>query len=296
MSIECERNTMRPIYLIGYDGQAASRAAVRLAAALAGPCSAEVIAANVLAEQLGPKEWADARAAAGAMLDGLGDDVTRRRVVEGPAAHGLHDLAVEYGASLLFVGATHRGAVGRLLPGSVGERLIHAAPCPLVIVPEGTDGPVATIGVAFDGRDPSRSALQMASALAAEHHARLVLITVAEAPSAPGWRFAHRAEQAASSDAVQQLFATATALIPDEIVVEHRALSGQAGPTLVTACGDAIDLLVVGSRGYGPLHSVLAGSVARHLADHAPCPVVIAPRVHVRERRPHAASTATAVA
>jgi nucleotide-binding universal stress UspA family protein len=39
-----------------------------------------------------------------------------------------------------------------------------------------------------------------------------------------------------------------------------------------------VDLLVVGSRGYGPLMSVLLGSVSAHLIGRAACPVLVAPR------------------
>jgi nucleotide-binding universal stress UspA family protein len=39
-----------------------------------------------------------------------------------------------------------------------------------------------------------------------------------------------------------------------------------------------VDLLVCGSRGYGPLRSVLLGGVSRRLVDEAQCPVLVLPR------------------
>jgi nucleotide-binding universal stress UspA family protein len=39
-----------------------------------------------------------------------------------------------------------------------------------------------------------------------------------------------------------------------------------------------LDLLVAGSRGYGPVRSVLVGSVSRALVRDASCPIVVAPR------------------
>ena len=39
-----------------------------------------------------------------------------------------------------------------------------------------------------------------------------------------------------------------------------------------------LDLLVTGSRGYGPLHSVLAGGVSGRVLRNAQCPVIIVPR------------------
>ena len=41
---------------------------------------------------------------------------------------------------------------------------------------------------------------------------------------------------------------------------------------------DATDVLVVGSRGFGPLHATIAGSVSSRVADEAPCPVIVVPR------------------
>jgi nucleotide-binding universal stress UspA family protein len=38
------------------------------------------------------------------------------------------------------------------------------------------------------------------------------------------------------------------------------------------------DLLVTGSRGYGPLRRVLIGSVSTPLMHSAPCPVMVVPR------------------
>jgi len=225
---------MSPTYLAGYDGGGASEDAVRFAIRLAAPTNTEVIAANVLAEQLGREAWEDAQTQSEKLLAGLGEAVSPRFVSEGPAAHGLHDLAVEVDASLLFVGATHRGAFGRMVPGSVGERLIHAAPCPLVIVPEASDGPVATIGVAFDGRDASHSALRAACALAVEQQARVVLLTVVEAHPTLGGRLGHPTQHPAGRRATRvsagELLATATELVPAGIAVEQRGLTGPAGP------------------------------------------------------------------
>jgi nucleotide-binding universal stress UspA family protein len=39
----------------------------------------------------------------------------------------------------------------------------------------------------------------------------------------------------------------------------------------------SLDLLVLGSRGYGPLRSVLLGGVSGHLIRTASCPVVVCP-------------------
>ena len=46
-----------------------------------------------------------------------------------------------------------------------------------------------------------------------------------------------------------------------------------------------VDLLVCGSRGYGPLGSVLLGGVSRRLVHRAACPVIVVPRGTERAAR-----------
>ena len=46
-----------------------------------------------------------------------------------------------------------------------------------------------------------------------------------------------------------------------------------------------VDLLVIGSRGYGPVRRVLLGSVSAYLAKHSSCPIVVTPRPAVEHRR-----------
>lgn len=60
--------------------------------------------------------------------------------------------------------------------------------------------------------------------------------------------------------------------------VEGRRLDGSPAPVLAEACEDGVDLLVVGSRGYGPAMRVLLGSVSTKLINSAPCPVLVVPR------------------
>lgn len=56
---------------------------------------------------------------------------------------------------------------------------------------------------------------------------------------------------------------------------EAVALEGGAGPAICRwAAGAGVDLLVV-ARHHGPIDSAVRGSVARHLVDHAPCPVLV---------------------
>jgi nucleotide-binding universal stress UspA family protein len=81
---------------------------------------------------------------------------------------------------------------------------------------------------------------------------------------------AEAAEREQLARAVQEL--TARSITADGIFVV-----GSPVPELVTQSED-LDLLVTGSRGYGPLRAVLLGGVTGRLASLARCPLLVVPR------------------
>jgi nucleotide-binding universal stress UspA family protein len=202
-------------------------------------------------------------------------------------AHGLHDAAVRFGARALVVGSSHRGPIGRVVPGGVGERLLHGAPCPVAVAPAGYAGPPDAplrIGVAVDGSAHAREALEVAIATADATGAEISVFSAAErvevrpALVTPGWtvpadyaaRHHERAEAAVRA---------ARDRIPPALRGGEEVLTGAAAHVLAAASGE-VDLLVCGSRGYGPLRSVLLGGVSSALAHKATCPLMIVPRGH----------------
>ena len=80
-------------------------------------------------------------------------------------ARALHDLAVQEGASIVVLGSSRRGQLGRVLPSAVTDRLLHGAPCPVAVAPVGfsfedaDDGPRRLIGVAFTDTPDGHAAL-----------------------------------------------------------------------------------------------------------------------------------------
>jgi hypothetical protein len=71
--------------------------------------------------------------------------------------------------------------------------------------------------------------------------------------------------------------AAAIAKIDAELGAEAEFKIGDAAQIL-TEASRQLDLLVVGSRGYGPLHAVMVVGVAGRLVRDAACPVMVVPR------------------
>lgn len=239
-------------YIAGNDGTERGAAAVRFANALARATGASVLEATA-----GP---------------------------ESSPATSLHATAEHREAALLVVGATHRGAVQRTVPGSVTARLLHGAPCPVVAVPAewtaGEDASFRKVVVAFDEREPARAALQYAADLAKELGATLEVVSVFEpvlAPYAGGIPPVDDRVNQELRDKLHADLAEAVAALPPGLDAHARILDGPPALALQRAAAGA-DLLVTGSRGLGPLRAVLVGSISRHLVDHAPCPVLVVPR------------------
>jgi nucleotide-binding universal stress UspA family protein len=281
---------MSLVYIAGYDGSPASLSAVGLTVALARAEGATVIAAHAHAEV--PAMYADAGLDSGVglyeelrargerllgelHLDGVGERV----LLSGSPARALHELAEERGASLVAVGLTHREGLERLVAGSVPASLLHGSPCPVLTVPAGarTEPPKA-IAVAYDGGAEARRALRAATRLAIALDAGLELLACFESPGIAANPLGGGLDFEPDMQAAFAQVAEEAAAGVAGVAVRTRILAGPAAHELAEATREGVDLLIAGSRGYGPLRSVIAGSVARHLVDHAACPVLVIPR------------------
>ena len=217
--------------------------------------------------------------------DAYGDQtVELAAIANHSAAHGLHELAEQQDAALIVVGSTHTGRVGRVLPGSTAERLLHGAPCPVAVAPNGyaqrPGRPHGVVGCGYDGSPSSRRALEEAGRLAAATGAQLRVLRVFEplmydlppGNNAFGGMASYNDSLHERADA--ELEAAVARLAAD---AESTLETGDPANVLADA-SDGFDLLFIGSRGYGPLHAVIVGGVSGKLVREAACPVVVFPR------------------
>jgi nucleotide-binding universal stress UspA family protein len=285
---------MTPPILLGVDPVHHDPDAPVLAALLARATSAPVIAVAAYGDEtartLADADHVhalrgDAMARLSAVEGAFHGLVVETEAVAGPsAARVLHDCAEARGAGLLVVGSTHRGKVGRIALGSTADRLLHGATCPVAVAPRGFAERmrgIDRVGVAFvdteEGREALRAAATLAAACGAELHAATAVeplpwsTTRLAAPIDVGAHLEHQREQAeitvrSALDRIRPAVRTHIDVLIDPPVVALERFSTD------------VDLLVCGSRGYGPLGSVLLGGVSRRLVHRAACPVVVVPR------------------
>jgi nucleotide-binding universal stress UspA family protein len=143
-------------------------------------------------------------------------------------------------------------------------------------------GPIETIGVAFDGGEESRHALDQAAALAEVLGARLRLIAVIERPEidesavlAPNTLEVLTAKR---REELERALEEAVASIPPEVPVDTELLSGPPAAVIFERCRDGVGLLVAGSHAHGPFMRVLLGSVSTQLMRACPCALYVVPR------------------
>jgi nucleotide-binding universal stress UspA family protein len=205
-------------------------------------------------------------------------------VAETSPAAGLDALAEREHAALLVVGSSHRSTIGRILAGGTAERLLSGASVPVAVAPAGYSDAkrrVQLVGCGFDGSPESHQALAWAAQFARTASARLCILSVHEHTMHATIALNGGLATASLNDILrqqlqEQLVEAASALDPS-IEVSQTLLDGDARDHLGSASRE-LDLLIVGSRGYGPLRAVLLGSVSGALVRSAESPLVVVPR------------------
>ena len=282
--------------LIGVDGSERSEDAVAFGRSLARAADAPVILAMARrSEPLRPgaeeheaslREDAERTLARlAAALDGVRDLELLPLVANTSPAHALQAIAEEEQAGIIVVGSSHTGRFGRVLPGSTAERLLHGAPCPVAVVPLGyrTRATPAhpVIGCAYRPTEDGSAALGAAEELALALSASLQVMQVIE-PLAHVYDSAEMPLNLPEINAsiyadTERSLTERVARLSARLDSEGTVHSGRPADVLI-ALSETVDLLVIGSRGYGPVKAVLLGGVSGQVIRAAACPVIVVPR------------------
>ena len=214
-------------------------------------------------------------------------DAQLRHIGDPRVGKGLHVLAERVGADLLVVGSSRRGLMSRVMMGDDTREALNGASSAVAIAPAGyAKDPKAMreIGVGYNGSPESVHALGVARELAREHCAKLSAFEAVSVPT-----FIEHGRSAADGEPLSDLVEQARERIAALGNVEAHAAYGRP-PEELALYSASLDLLIVGSRDYGPLGRLVHGSTSQDLAHMARCPLLVLTRAARRVEVPEPAT------
>jgi nucleotide-binding universal stress UspA family protein len=181
----------------------------------------------------------------------------------------IQEYAAAQNVGLVVLGTHGRKGIGRLLLGSVAERILRVARYPTLIirpfpaqdVPEAAAPRVSHILCPVNYSEVARAAFEHASAVARAFAARLTAVFTVEQehPTAENLQGAE--------DRLRECRIQA--------VVRH----GDAGEQVISIAREAaVDLVVIGAQHRRFADTTVLGVTTVRVTRHAPCPVLVVPR------------------
>jgi nucleotide-binding universal stress UspA family protein len=219
------------------------------------------------------RQWAAGAAAAGCQVD--------VELVTGNPAAKIVERAGAYEAHLIVMGTHGRGGFERLMIGSVAERVLHRAACPVLTIPPPavttSKLPFKRLLSAVDFSEPSLVAFRFAVSIAKESGAHLTVLHAIEWPLD---------EEMAAFDTPEfrqviedQTRARVGGLLTDDMrtwcEVDTTIAYGKPYREILDVAGrDDTDLIVMGVHGRNALDLMLFGSTTNQVVRRASCPVL----------------------
>jgi nucleotide-binding universal stress UspA family protein len=210
------------------------------------------------------------------------DEIQPELVVQtGVAADSILSFAQLQKADVIVMGTHGRRGFDRLMLGSVTDRVMRTAPCPVLVASKPPQGSVAVgkerghvhhlsrILFCADFSENSEGALKYAISATAEYDAELTLLHVLEGvPS-----------QAETEEAMAAAAERLDKLIPPEgrksLKIRTAVRTGKPYPQIIQLAMEAqIDLVIMGVRGRGALDVAVFGSTTYRVMQLGSCPVL----------------------
>ena len=185
-------------------------------------------------------------------------------------------LAEEIGAGLVVVGSRGLGPLRRALMGSVSMGVVHHAHGSVLVV-RGDGHLPGKILLALDGSEESKAASKVAAEITKTTGSGLGVMVCLPVVSPYPYPLAKDTWEQARDEARSLVEEQARRLGEETgTKVEARLAFGKPDEEIVRA-GEELgaNLIVMGSRGLGPLRRALLGSVSDSVVRHAHCPVLV---------------------
>jgi nucleotide-binding universal stress UspA family protein len=203
----------------------------------------------------------------------------------GHPAEEIVTAAAELGADLVVVGSHGQSGVRRFLLGSVSDRVLHYAPCSVLIVKQPDAGgsidsrQALRVLLAYDDSEPARRAVEFMAGLPLGEQYRIKALSVL--PLIRMFRQDINQRLTWIWQEKKLVIEKALSRIAHEVrwghpEVETELLESEdvSQAILESAAREASDLIVLGHKGKGSIDRFLLGSVAAQIAHHARCSVL----------------------
>ena len=212
-------------------------------------------------------------------------------VREGNTVAEILEQAASMKADLLVIGTHGRSGFERLLLGSVAEKVVRKASCPVLTVPKQSQDAVSAGPVLYrrilcpvDFSDASLNALRYATSMAQEADGQLTVLHVvahefenaadmASAVSDAGMTIGSFVKQ--REEALRRRLQEAVATAPEFCSVESLMTYGKPWREVLRIAAERqSDLIVMGVQGRGAADLLFFGSTTQHVVREASCPVL----------------------
>ena len=276
----------------GCNGYERGRGAVSLAHAIASATGARLVLVGVHHNPPLPfpgtyaEQHAELEHALGAVRDELAPEAVVQIHADLSPARALRRVAQRERADLLVVGSRHRRRLQHILEGDRAMQVLHGAACAVAVAPDplAPHPELRRIGVGIDSTPESERALATARDLAERTGARLWLQLVVD-DMISSW--AGLEPIGGPPDVYAKIVASRVSAGRDLLAArleECRGLSADGTVVVGSPTGELVlaseglDLLVLGSRGWGPVRQLALGSTSERVIRHTACPVLVLPR------------------
>jgi nucleotide-binding universal stress UspA family protein len=233
----------------------------------------------------GIKEAEQVSELAAAELRSAGFDAVAIRQGGSPADEILQAID-DYDIDMTVLGSGHRSWLGNLILGSVSTHVLHSSPSGVLIVNEWLqEARKVRVLVGVDGSDHAMHATELLASFADPERCDVTIIGVAPyaqlalvvhpalAPAYEPWDAGHQEDLIKTAG----MRVARARRVLDDAGFETTALTNVGSPASVLlkeADSHRMDLVVVGSRGLGPVRRTMLGSVSDNVARHAPATLV----------------------